>query len=105
MCLPENYGSVLKDCSRAIAVNLKSFKAYYRSSLALNALERYDEAIDCCERCLQYDPNNKSVQGVRERATQLKETKGRKEKEKQEKLRQERLREQRLREAYNVSMS
>ncbi|CDO68732.1 hypothetical protein BN946_scf184652.g59 [Trametes cinnabarina] len=61
---PENYGSVLRDCSKAIGVNPKSSKAYYRSALALIALERYDEALDCCDRCLQFDKDNKAERNI-----------------------------------------
>ncbi|KAF8192425.1 40S ribosomal protein S7 [Pholiota molesta] len=54
----QNYGSVLRDCSKALSINPKSSKAYYRSATALVNLGRYDEAEDCCARCLSYDPNN-----------------------------------------------
>ncbi|EKM59352.1 uncharacterized protein PHACADRAFT_191699 [Phanerochaete carnosa HHB-10118-sp] len=92
----ENYGSVLRDCSKAITINQKSSKAYYRSALALVVLERFDEAIDCCKRCLQYDRDNAAIQSVLEKATKLKEAKEKKEREKQEKLRHERENKRRL---------
>ncbi|RPD67088.1 40S ribosomal protein S7 [Lentinus tigrinus ALCF2SS1-7] len=96
----KNYGSVLRDCSKAISINAHSSKAYYRSALALVALERYDEALDCCDRCLQFDKDNKSIQGVREKAAKLKGEKERKERERQERIRQEQLEKERLRAAY-----
>ncbi|KAI0352883.1 40S ribosomal protein S7 [Trametes cingulata] len=96
----QNYGSVLRDCSRAIGLNPQSSKAYYRSALSLIALERYDEALDCCDRCLQYDKDNKSVQAAREKAAKLKEAKDRKERERQERMRQEQLKQTRLKAAY-----
>ncbi|KAI0660911.1 40S ribosomal protein S7 [Cubamyces menziesii] len=96
----QNYGSVLRDCSKAISVNPKCSKAYYRSALALIALERYDEALDCCDRCLQFDKENKAVQATREKAAKLKEAKERKERERQERIRQEQLKQERLRAAY-----
>ncbi|KAH9943373.1 uncharacterized protein BXZ73DRAFT_40425 [Epithele typhae] len=96
----QNYGSVLKDCSKAIGNNPKCSKALYRSALALVALERYAEAIDCCERCLQFDDGNQSVQGICEKARKLKEEKDRKEWERQERLKQEQLKQQRLRVAF-----
>ena len=71
----ENYGSVLRDCSKAIGVNPQSSKAYYRSAMALIALERYDDALDACDRCLQFDKDNKTVQAAREKAGKLKEMK------------------------------
>ncbi|KAL7282463.1 hypothetical protein ACG7TL_003934 [Trametes sanguinea] len=96
----QNYGSVLRDCSKAIGVNPKSSKAYYRSALALIALERYDEALDCCDRCLQFDKDNKAMQETRAKAAKLKEAKEHKERERQERERQEQLKQARLRAAY-----
>ncbi|TFK94731.1 40S ribosomal protein S7 [Polyporus arcularius HHB13444] len=95
-----NYGSVLRDCSKAISINPQSSKAYYRSALALVALERYEEALDCCDRCLQFDQGNKGVRAVREKAAKLKEEKDRKERERQERIRQEQLKKARLQTAY-----
>ncbi|KAJ3967732.1 40S ribosomal protein S7 [Lentinula raphanica] len=96
----KNYGSVLRDCSKALSLNPKSSKAYYRSALALIALERLSEAIDCCTRCLDYDKDNKGVQGVLERATKLKEAKDKKEFERQEKIREEKLAQANLNNAF-----
>lgn len=69
----ENYGSVLRDCAAALSANHKCIKAYYRSSIALLALERAKEALDCCDRCLAIDPENIGIKGVKERARNLKE--------------------------------
>ena len=98
----ENYGSVLKDCSRAIQLNAHSSKAYYRSALALIALDRPDEALDCCERCLVFDQENTSVKATRDRAAKLVAEKTAKEQEKRKKLMEERIKRQRLRSAYEV---
>ncbi|KAF7331748.1 hypothetical protein MKEN_00054600 [Mycena kentingensis (nom. inval.)] len=68
----KNFGRVLRDCSQAISLNTCSSKAYYRSSMALLALEKVDEGLDCCDRCLAFDPDNKGVQGVRTRILALK---------------------------------
>jgi hypothetical protein len=48
----ENYGKVLIDCSKALKLNPKNIKAYYRSVKALYALDKIEEAIDCCEHGL-----------------------------------------------------
>ncbi len=64
----ENYGFVLKDCSRAITLNPKSSKAFYRSASALVALDRPEEAVDACVRCLSFDPNNAGVKILKHRA-------------------------------------
>ncbi|KAG1792431.1 40S ribosomal protein S7 [Suillus plorans] len=81
-----NYGSVLRDCSKVLTLNTKSSKAYYRSATALFALEHYEESLDCCERCLEYDPENKGVRSVRDRSAKAKAEKLRKESEKQERI-------------------
>ncbi|KAG1874768.1 40S ribosomal protein S7 [Suillus subalutaceus] len=85
----KNYGSVLRDCSNALILNTKSSKAYYRSAMALFALERYEESLDCCERCLEYDPENKGVRSVRDCSAKAKAEKLRKESEKQERIHNE----------------
>ncbi|CAK5262474.1 unnamed protein product [Mycena citricolor] len=73
----------------AITLNARSSKAYYRSALALVALDRAEEAIDCCDRCLQFDSENKGVQSVRAQTQSKKDAKEKKEREKQERLRKE----------------
>lgn len=52
MLKTENYRKVLIDCSKALKLNPKNSKAYYRSVKALYALDRIEEAIDCCEHGL-----------------------------------------------------
>ncbi|KAJ3743389.1 40S ribosomal protein S7 [Lentinula detonsa] len=96
----KNYGSVLRDCSKVLSQNTKSSKAYYRSALALIALERLGEAVDCCARCLDSDKDNKGIQGVLERATKLKTAKDKKESERREELRQEHLAKVKLNDAF-----
>lgn len=85
----ENYGSVLRDCSKALTLNPKSSKAYYRSSLALLSLGRHEEALDSCDRCLVYDPNNSGVKSARDRILKEKEGAERKERENRERIRKE----------------
>ncbi|KAK7695445.1 hypothetical protein QCA50_000081 [Cerrena zonata] len=97
----KNYGLTLKDCSKALTVNPKSSKAYYRSASALVALERLEEALDCCNRCLTFDKDNAGVKTLRERATKLKEAKDKREREKEERLQREREEKLRLRKAFN----
>jgi small subunit ribosomal protein S7e len=99
----ENYGSVLKDCSKALTINLKSSKAYYRSSLALLALERVDEALDCCDRGLEVDKDNKSILAVREQTMKVKVEKERKEQERSERIRREKELKKQLNVAFQVT--
>ena len=98
----ENYGKVLRDCSVAITLNAKSSKAYYCSALALVALERYEEAVDSCSRCLSFDPTNQSVFALKEKAGKLHDAKISKELEKQERLRIAEEKRRRLHTAFKV---
>lgn len=85
----ENYGSVLRDCAQALAANLQCSKAWYRSALALNALERYEEAIDCCQRCLAYDAGNAPVKAALAKAQKAFDAQKQKAAAKAEKARRE----------------
>ncbi|KAJ7591417.1 hypothetical protein C8J56DRAFT_935471 [Mycena floridula] len=85
----QNYGSVLRDCSKALMINPKSSKAFYRSALALVALDRAEEAIDCCIRCLQNDPDNAGVKALLEKTRAAKAEKDRTEAIRQERIRKE----------------
>ena len=93
---------MLKDCSKAIALNPHSAKAHYRSAMALVALERFDEALDCCDRCLQFDADNKGVQGVRARTLDRKAAIEKKEQTRLERIRKEQEAEMKLKIAYRV---
>ena len=98
----ENYGSVLKDCSEAIKLNPHSSKAYFRSATALVALERLEEALDCCDRCLQFDKDNAAIKSLREKTYQSKKAKDEKQKQREEKLKKERAEQAILSAAYQV---
>jgi tetratricopeptide (TPR) repeat protein len=101
----ENFGSVLKDCSKALELNQKSSKAYYRSATALLALDRPDEAIDCCDRCLSFDQDNAPIRQIRERANKVKTEKERREKERQERIRVEQEVKMKLNKAFGVCIA
>jgi tetratricopeptide (TPR) repeat protein len=100
--LEENNGSVLRDCSKALSINHRSSKAFYRSALALIALERLEEALDCCDRCLSFDPDNKGVQSVRHKAREAKAAMDQRQKERLERIKRERNAEQLLQAAFKV---
>ncbi|PAV21144.1 40S ribosomal S7 [Pyrrhoderma noxium] len=85
----QNFRSVLRDCSAAITLNSRQSKAYYRSAQALMALGRPDEALDACQRCLEFDPDNLGVKALGERARKLQEAKEKKERERKERLERE----------------
>ncbi|KAF7312063.1 hypothetical protein MIND_00218400 [Mycena indigotica] len=96
----QNYGTVLRDCSTALSINPRSSKAFYRSAMALLTLERADEAIDCCDRCLKFDPDNKGVQSIRSKTLERKAALEKKEKERLERIRREKAAETKLTLAY-----
>lgn len=98
----ENYGSVLRDCSAALLLNPKSSKALYRSGSALIALGRFEEALDCCARCLSFDDDNKGVQAIRDQASNAKTLKDRKEKERLLRLQKEEEAKRRMSIAFKV---
>ncbi|KAI9209518.1 uncharacterized protein BJ171DRAFT_418357 [Polychytrium aggregatum] len=56
-----NYRRTLNDCASALKFNPANVKAYYRSAKACLALDKYEEALDCCERGLLHDPQNKAL--------------------------------------------
>lgn len=85
----ENFGSVLKDCSKALGFNAQSSKAFFRSAVALIALDRIDEALDCCDRCLVFDLLNTAIKTISDEAKKKKEVKDRKEKERLERIKKE----------------
>ncbi|OWP05516.1 hypothetical protein B2J93_7860 [Marssonina coronariae] len=62
----KNYRSCTLDCGSVLRINPRNVKAYYRSSKALLALDRIEEADDACARGLGIDPKNKALQVVAE---------------------------------------
>ncbi|KAL2003733.1 hypothetical protein VTN02DRAFT_2498 [Thermoascus thermophilus] len=60
----KNYRSTTLDCASALKLNPKNVKAYYRSAMALLALDKVAEAEDAASRGLKLDPKNKSLEQV-----------------------------------------
>ncbi|KAI9592878.1 hypothetical protein BDF19DRAFT_450452 [Syncephalis fuscata] len=56
-----NYRRVLNDCAKAITLDPKCVKAYYRSAKACRLLEKIKEALDACNRGLEIDPDNATL--------------------------------------------
>lgn len=100
----ENNRQVLLDCAQALKLNPKSLKAFYRSSLALLGMERFVEAIDCCEHALRLEgqADNKSILDVKEKATTRKTKKEQREGEAAERTRRKQLSKKALDEAFQV---
>ncbi len=65
----ENYRSTTMDCAAALRLNPKNVKAYYRSSLALLALDKIVEASDACSRGMAIDPTNTALSNLNTKIT------------------------------------
>ncbi|KAI8906689.1 hypothetical protein EDD86DRAFT_192751 [Gorgonomyces haynaldii] len=89
----QNYRKVLNDCAKAIELNQKNVKAYFRSIKALYALDKLVEAVDCCQIALQLDPDNKDLQEelerIKKRQAVLKELEDKRQKQEQEREKRE----------------
>ena len=99
-CIPtnddgsENYRSTTIDCAAALRLNPRNVKAYYRSSLALLALDKIIEASDACSHGLAIDPTNTALGNLDTRITNRQVVIAANQKEKQE--RGERIQTERL---------
>ncbi|PWY94594.1 TPR-like protein [Aspergillus sclerotioniger CBS 115572] len=60
----KNFRSTTLDCAAVLKLNAKNVKAYYRSAMALYALDKIVEAEDVATRGLELDPMNKPLQVV-----------------------------------------
>ncbi len=55
--MPENYGRAMEDCRKAITLNPRYVKAYYRCAQALFQLEKLEEAEKVLEAALKVRDN------------------------------------------------
>jgi hypothetical protein len=60
--LLKNYGKTVEDSKKAIELNPKNIKAYYRAAKAYSALGKHTDAMEICELGLKEEPNNKPIQ-------------------------------------------
>jgi hypothetical protein len=60
----ENYRSTTLDCAATLRLNPRNVKAYYRSCLALLALDKIPEAQDVCSRGLKLEPPNSALKAA-----------------------------------------
>lgn len=77
----DNHAQVLRDCSEALALNPRSIKAFFRSAKSLSALNRFTEALDCCDHALESDPSNAEVKRLRQSIVERQEKVKRREEE------------------------
>ncbi|KAL5332717.1 hypothetical protein BJX70DRAFT_105231 [Aspergillus crustosus] len=60
----KNYRSTTLDCAAVLQLNPRNVKAFYRSAMALYALDKIPEAEDAAARGLAIDANNKLLQQI-----------------------------------------
>ncbi|KAL2821396.1 hypothetical protein BDW59DRAFT_150049 [Aspergillus cavernicola] len=65
-----NYRATTLDCAAVLQLHPGNVKAYYRSAMALYALDRIDESEDAAVRGLELDPENKPLQQVAAKAAE-----------------------------------
>ena len=80
-------------------------KAYYRSGQALLALDRVDEALDVCDRCLAFDATNDGIRALREKTVKRKELKEKTEREREERKKREQHAKHLMNLAFRVRLS
>jgi len=93
----------LRDCATVLTADDKSSKAYYRSAQALLSLDRIEEALDCCDRCLSYDAGNEGMKTLRDRIAKVKEEGDKKERQRQERIQKEKEEKLAMEAAFRVS--
>ncbi|KAJ2558438.1 HSP70/90 co-chaperone [Coemansia sp. RSA 1933] len=98
----ENYGNVLRDCSDALRIKANTPKALYRATKACIALEKFDEADECCKWALGLDPGNTGLLRVQTEAVEARATHDRKVREREERERVKAERRDRLCKAIEI---
>ena len=64
----QRYGSAAKDCTRAVELEPKSVKAWYRRGEANYHMKRVDDARDDLARALQLSPTDQQIRRLYEKA-------------------------------------
>ncbi|CAH2101405.1 unnamed protein product [Euphydryas editha] len=60
----EQYKKAIADSSKAIELDDKYVKAYYRRAQAYEATEKLDESLEDCKKILEIDPTHKEAQSA-----------------------------------------
>ncbi|KAI6841657.1 TPR-like protein [Hortaea werneckii] len=86
----KNYRSCQSDCARALRLNVRNVKAWYRAATACLAIDKIPEALEASQCGLRFDPANTALKTllskVEKRKQHLEETEARrKEREEQAK--------------------
>lgn len=67
----KKYLLAINDCKQAIKMEPKCFKAYLRMGQSLEALNKYDEALQAVECAIEIDANNEVAQQLANRVRRL----------------------------------
>ncbi|KAJ2862226.1 HSP70/90 co-chaperone, partial [Coemansia asiatica] len=57
----KNFGRAIQDCADALRIRPETPKALFRSAKAFLALEKFDEARECCKWALELDPQGSEI--------------------------------------------
>ncbi|KAJ2858995.1 HSP70/90 co-chaperone [Coemansia erecta] len=98
----QNYGMVLRDCSDALRIKPNTPKALYRATKACVALEKFDEADECCKWGLGLDPGNRDLLRMQKEAVDARESYDRKIRAREERERAKAEKRDRLRKAIEI---
>ncbi|KAJ2745755.1 HSP70/90 co-chaperone [Coemansia sp. BCRC 34301] len=98
----QNYGMVLHDCADALRIRPKTTKALFRSARACVALEKFDEAKECCKWGLDIEPDNKELAALQVQVGEAVARHERRAREREERQRQKDLLREQLKQAIEI---
>ncbi|KAJ2810003.1 HSP70/90 co-chaperone, partial [Coemansia furcata] len=96
-----NYGMVLHDCADALRIR-PTLKALFRSAKACLALEKFDEAKECCKWGLGIEPENRELAALQAQVEEAVKRHGRRVEERENRQRQKDLAREQLRQAIEI---
>ncbi|KAJ2705306.1 HSP70/90 co-chaperone [Coemansia sp. IMI 203386] len=80
----QNYGRAIQDCADALRIRPQTPKALFRSARAFLALEKFDEARECCKWALELDPQGAEIKRLQNQIEQSQMAHDRRIKEREE---------------------
>ncbi|KAJ1806205.1 HSP70/90 co-chaperone [Coemansia sp. RSA 2599] len=80
----QNYGRVIQDCVEALRIRPKTPKALFRSAKAFLALEKFDEAKECCKWALELDPDGAEIKRLQRQVEESQDAHDRRVREREE---------------------
>ncbi|KAJ2054044.1 HSP70/90 co-chaperone [Coemansia sp. RSA 376] len=98
----QNYGMVLHDCADALRIRPNTVKALFRSAKACIALEKFEEATECCKWGLSIEPDNKELAALQLQVDQAIARHERRIKEREERKRQKDLIREQIKQAIEI---